>query len=119
MSLTIELSGLELHGHHGAEARERETGQRFLFDLWLEAPDVAGATDRLEDTIDYRRVVDVIAEVSEGRGFHLLEGLATAVADALLERFPLTAVHLRVRKPDVHLGRPVEHAAVTVTRRRP
>jgi dihydroneopterin aldolase len=38
------------------------------------------------------------------------------VADALLERFPVESVRVRVRKPTVAL--PVEHSAVTVERRR-
>jgi len=118
MRVTIELAGLEVRGRHGQEAWERETEQRFLFDLWLDAADDGAETDRLEDTVDYRAVVAVVREISEGRSFHLLEALGAAVADELLERFPLTTVHLRVRKPDVHLGVPVEHAAVTVTRQR-
>ena len=116
MPVTIELSGLEVHGRHGVEDWERSEGQRFLFDLWLEAPDVAARSDSIEDTVDYRNVAAVVRQVSEGRQFHLLEALATAVADELLARFPLETVHLRVRKPDVRLEAPVEHAAVTVTR---
>ena len=54
--------------------------------------------------------------MSEARAFHLLEALAAAVADALLDRFPVARVRVRVRKPDVRL--PVEHAAATVERRR-
>ena len=48
----------------------------------------------------------------------LLEALAAGVADALLERFPVSRVRVRVRKPDVRLEAPVEHAAVTVERTR-
>lgn len=118
MRVTIELAGLEVRGRHGQEAWERETEQRFLFDLWLDAPDDGARTDQLDDTVDYRAVVAVVREVSDARSFHLLEALGGAVADALLDRFPLTTVHLRVRKPDVGLGLPVEHAAVTVTQSR-
>ena len=45
-------------------------------------------------------------EVSDGRRFQLLESLAAAVADALLERFgQVERVRVRVRKPEVELGR--------------
>jgi dihydroneopterin aldolase len=112
---TIELAGLEVFGYHGANEDERRDGQRLLYDLELEVGE-AGSSDRIEDAVDYREVAACVREISEGRSFHLLEALAAAVADALLDRFPVTRVRVRVRKPDVRL--PVEHAAATVELRR-
>jgi dihydroneopterin aldolase len=114
----IELVGLELHGYHGVNEDERRDGQRFVFDVHLEVPDYTGASDRIEDTIDYREVAALVREVSDGRAFNLLEALASSLADAMLERFPAVAVRVRVRKPDVKLDPPVDHSAVTVERRR-
>ena len=37
--MEIEIDGLELIGFHGATRSEQETGQRFLFDVWLVAHD--------------------------------------------------------------------------------
>ena len=56
--------------------------------------------------------------VSESTQFQLLESMAAAVADALLERFPVDRVRVRVRKPEVQLGVPVEHSAASVERYR-
>jgi dihydroneopterin aldolase len=113
VTLTVELAGLELRGRHGVEEGERREGQRFLFDLWLEVPDEAGRSDRIDDAVDYRDVVATVREVSEGRAYHLLEALATAVAERLLARFPLVRVRVRVRKPDVRLDAPVEWSAAS------
>ena len=45
--------------------------------------------------------------------------LAPAVADALIERFPVEWVRVRVRKPEVRpIGLEVEYSGVTVERRR-
>ena len=115
--MIVELRGLELHGFHGVLDEEAERGQRFLFDLRLEVGD-AGLSDEIDDAVDYRDVVAAVREVSDGTRFRLLEALAAAVADALLERFPVASVRLRVRKPDVELALPVEHAAVVVERER-
>lgn len=118
--MTIEIHGLELHGLHGVLDHERAVGQRFLFDLELDvAQPGAALSDRIEDAVDYRDAVAIVREVSDGRSFHLLEALAAAVADALVERLGVTRVRVRVRKPDVDLGSPVEHAAVVVERHRP
>ena len=118
MSITVELYGLEIEGKHGVEQAERRRPQSFLYDLWLEVPDAAGA-DRLEDTVDYREVVTCVRDVSARRQFSLLEAMAAFVADALLERFELEAARVRVRKPAVQLEAPVEWTAATVERRRP
>jgi dihydroneopterin aldolase len=112
----IEVHGFELFAHHGVGEEERERGQRFLFDLDLVADEAGARTDALSDTVDYRDVVACVRAVSDGRRFALLEALAAAVADALLARFALRRVRVRVRKPDVRLDAPVEHTAATVER---
>ena len=118
MSVTVELYGLEVAGAHGVEEEERQRPQPFLYDIWLEVPD--GATsDRLEATVDYREVVRCVQEVSRERQFRLLEAMAAAVADALVERFDLEAARVRVRKPAAQLEAPVEWTAATVEKRKP
>jgi len=117
--VTIELQAIELHGFHGVLEHERAEGQRFLVDVELDLSDTTAAhTDRIDDAVDYRDVVAAMVEVSDGHAYHLLEALAAALADALLERFPVSRARVRVRKPDVALSRPVDHAAVVVERRR-
>ncbi len=116
--MTIELQAIELYGYHGVLEGERRDGQRFLVDLELElAGETAAATDAIEDAVDYREVVATVVAVSDARAYHLLEALTAAIADALLGRFPLVRARVRVRKPDVVLSRPVDHAAVVVERR--
>ena len=118
MSVTVELYGLEVPGAHGVEEQERRAPQVFLYDLRLEVPDAA-ASDRLEDTVDYREVARCVEEISGRHQFQLLEAMAAAVADALVSRFELEAARVRVRKPEVRLTAPVMWTAATVERRRP
>ena len=116
--MTIELHGIALHGFHGVLEHERREGQRFLVDVDLDVSnETAATTDRIEDAVDYRDVVAAVAAVSEARAYHLLEAFATALANELTARFPVARVRVRVRKPDVVLPRPVDHAAVVVERR--
>jgi dihydroneopterin aldolase len=111
----LELRGLHVFGYHGVEEEEQRLGQVFLYDVEMEVGD-RGADDRIENAVDYRLVATAIREVSSRR-FGLLEALATAVADTLIERFPVESVRVRVRKPQVKpAGLTVEHSAVTVER---
>ncbi len=116
MTVLVELAGLEIPGRHGVDDWERENEQPFLYDVELELAEPS--TDSIEETVDYREVVDLVRAVSESTQFQLLESMAAAVADALLERFPADRVRVRVRKPEVQLGVPVEHSAASVERSR-
>jgi dihydroneopterin aldolase len=117
--MTIELSGLVVFGRHGYLEEERRLGQRFLVDLWVEVDDEAASSDRIEDTVDYRRLAALVREVFAGPERLLLEGLAGAVAEGIVTRFDaVERVRVRVRKPDVVLDPPVDHAAVVVERTR-
>ena len=116
MSVVVDLVGLEIPGKHGVDDWERETEQPFLYDLELELAEPTD--DRIEETADYREVVEVVRSVSAERQFQLLESMAGAVAAALLERFPLQRARVRVRKPQVQLGVPVEYSAAIAERSR-
>jgi dihydroneopterin aldolase len=114
MSVTVEVQGLEVFGHHGLGDDERRDGQRFLYDVDFDVGETV-LSDRIKDAVDYRDVVAVVERVSRGRRFRLLEALAAAVADAIAAELPVERVRVRVRKPDVRL--PVEHTAAIVERR--
>jgi dihydroneopterin aldolase len=114
--IVVEVEALEIFGKHGVENEERERGQAFLYDLRLEVSDAA-ESDRLEDTVDYVAVAEVVKGVSDARSFNLLEALASAVADAIAERFPVERVRVRVRKREVEpAGLQVAWTAATVER---
>jgi 7,8-dihydroneopterin aldolase/epimerase/oxygenase len=109
----VELHGLEVFGHHGAYEEEKESGQFFWFDVRLEVAE-RGADDVLATAVDYTEVASSIRDVSDAHRYDLLEALATAVADELVQRFDPGHLELRVRKRPA--GLPVEWSAVTVTR---
>jgi 7,8-dihydroneopterin aldolase/epimerase/oxygenase len=115
--ITVEIEALELFGYHGVHEHERLEGQRFLFDIAYDVSESA-LSDHIADAVDYSEVVALVRGISEGRRFNLIEALAAAVADAVLARFPVQRVSVRVRKPDVLLGVPVAWTGATAERRR-
>jgi 7,8-dihydroneopterin aldolase/epimerase/oxygenase len=110
----LELHGLEVFGRHGLLDEERRDGQTFLFDVELEVDEPAG--DRIEAAVDYRLVAAAVEEVAGGHRFDLIESLAAAVADTLVERFPVARTRVRVRKPHP-AGVSAEWSAATAERR--
>jgi 7,8-dihydroneopterin aldolase/epimerase/oxygenase len=116
--ITVELAGLRIFGRHGVTDEERRQGQDFLYDIRMEVGDGA-LSDRIEDAVDYREVADAVRALSDSRQFALLEALAAAVADTIVQRFAVERVSVRVRKPEVRpADLTVEWTAATVERSR-
>jgi len=98
----IRLEGLSVFGHHGARPYEKEAGQRLEVDLELEpADDSAEHSDRLSEAVDYDGLYRTVREVVEGESFHLLERLAAATGDTILERFRVRRVRVRIAKQNL------------------
>jgi dihydroneopterin aldolase len=110
--ITIHVEDLRLLGRHGVHAHEKENGQEFVYDVELDVGE-RGIDDRIADAVDYREVTRVVQDVNDARSYDLLEALATAVVDALQERFAPERVRVRVTKPAVEPG------TVSVTSSRP
>jgi dihydroneopterin aldolase len=80
--------------------------------------DAGVRSDKLHDTVDYTQIAACVRQVSTEARYNLIEALAAAIADALLAKFDLSRVRVRVRKPQVELDDPVEFTAATVERSR-
>jgi 7,8-dihydroneopterin aldolase/epimerase/oxygenase len=115
--VTIEISGLSLYTHMGVSAAEREIGQRLLIDLRLDVGECdATVTDRIEDTVDYGEVCDVVNLVAHQREYRTLERFCTAVADRLIERYELQSVWVKAAKPEPPIPLMVGEVSVEVWR---
>jgi dihydroneopterin aldolase len=85
----IRISGIRFHAFHGLTRLERQVGVRHRVDLAMTTdlrPSAEG--DRIEDTIDYREVHDVVVRVGRQNSFHLIETLAVKICREILRRFP-------------------------------
>lgn len=115
--VTIEINGLSLYTHHGVTDAEREVGQRLVLDLRLDVGESdATLTDRLDDTVDYGEVCQLVALVAQQRSYRTLERLCSAIADRLLTDFPLEGIWVKASKPEPPIPLPLEDVAVEVYR---
>ncbi len=83
----IRLKGIRSYGYTGALAEEQVLGQWFEVQvvLWLDLS-TAGSSDRLMDTLDYGQVVMMVQQLVKTSKFALVERLATAIADTILDQ---------------------------------
>ena len=96
---TVFVRGLEFEASHGYTAAERRATRRFRVSLELTAPlDAPARSDRLADTVDYRRVCDIAVKVGTESTFRLLERLAARIAESIQEVYPAADVTVELEK---------------------
>ncbi|MCT7962589.1 dihydroneopterin aldolase [Laspinema sp. D1] len=95
----ISITGLRYYGYTGYLAEERMLGQWFEVDLtlWVDLLAV-GNSDRLEDTLDYRQLVERVRHQIETAKFNTMEHLATQIARSILEWDQAQKIRVRLTK---------------------
>ncbi|NMM95574.1 2-amino-4-hydroxy-6- hydroxymethyldihydropteridin e pyrophosphokinase [Bifidobacterium sp. DSM 109960] len=113
----IVLTGVRANGTHGVLDFEHERAQPFVVDatLYLDL-EAAGASDDLNDTVDYGRAAKEIVAVIEGEHADLIEHLAQRIADRLLGIPPIRQVDVTVHKPHAPITVPFDDVAVSISR---
>jgi dihydroneopterin aldolase len=115
--VTVEVSGLSLYTHFGVTAAEREIGQRLIVDLRLDVGECdATVTDRVQDTVDYGEVCQLVYLISQQREYRTLERFCAAVADRMIERYELHSVWVKAAKPEPPIPLPLAEVSVEVWR---
>lgn len=77
----IFLKGLRFYGYHGVLTAENEIGQIFIVDVEMTLDlSIAGVSDKVEDTVHYGEVFELIKSIMEGQPVNLLEHLAERIA---------------------------------------
>jgi len=87
MTVTITLETMKFHAFHGVMAEERATGGTFLVDVSYTFDTNAVETDRLEDTVDYSDLYDLVKEEMLKQSF-TIEHVAGRTLKAIISRFP-------------------------------
>lgn len=96
----IQINKIRSYGYTGYLPEERVLGQWFEVDLtlWLDLA-AAGESDDIADTLDYRQAIETVKQLITGSKVSLVEKLASAIADALLQLDQVERVQVRLSKP--------------------
>ena len=115
----IILEDLIFFAYHGVLEEEAHLGQRFHVDLtiWTDLSD-AGRSDNYDDAICYAQVTRKVEEVVTGQRFKLIERLAQAIAEAVLDDARIDKVAVRVHKPGAPLPIATGRVSVAIERSR-
>jgi dihydroneopterin aldolase len=111
-AMTIRIEEITCYGYHGVLPEEQVLGQEFRVSLELALDGAPPAEDQLSETVDYRRAVELVCKIIEGKPRRLLETVAGEIAAALLEIEGVGAVRVAVCK--AHPPIPTVKGGVTV-----
>ena len=113
----ISIVDLEVHFHIGVPKKERARPQRLLISVEMSHDfSAAAGTDRVNQTINYFTVAQMILRLGDGRSWKLVEKLATDVADLVLNEFSPSSVTVVVKKFPIPQA---SYVAVNLTKHRP
>ncbi len=102
---TIYLHGLRIDTVIGIWDWERKIQQTVVIDLDM-AADIrkAAASDRVEDTLDYKGVAKRLQAYVPESGCELVETLAERVAEIVIQEFGVPWVRVKINKPGAIRG---------------
>ncbi|MDY6781418.1 MAG: dihydroneopterin aldolase [Cyanobacteriota bacterium] len=115
---SIQLRGIRAYGYTGFLAEERVLGQWFEVDLAI-AVDLSKAaqSDNIEETLDYREAIAQTQHLVQTSKFSLIESLAGAIADAILQLDKVQQVRVTLTKPNAPIPNFNGKIAVEITRK--
>ena len=100
MTLRVHVEDLQLQAIIGINGDERVTKQEVLINLEFDYDaEAAIASDRIEHTVDYKKIKQQVIALVEGSRFFLLERLTAAVLDLLLGTERVIWAKVRIDKP--------------------
>jgi dihydroneopterin aldolase len=113
----IVIAGLRELGVHGVLPEEQARPQPFEVDIELTVDlEAAGESDALDDTVDYSAVAEAVSRVVASERYHLLERLASRIAEVCGVDDRVTSVSVTVRKLHPPVRAMVDYVAVRIER---
>jgi len=114
---TITINKIRCYGYTGFLPEEQVLGQWFEVTLTI-AVDLAqaGESDAIADTLDYRKAIAQVKHLVETKQFSLIEKLAHAIAQSILELDFVQQVCVKLTKPAPPIPNFSGEITVTITR---
>jgi dihydroneopterin aldolase len=110
----IRIDGLKVYAYHGVMQHEKDFGQEFFIDANLDVD--SSGEDQIESTVSYALVAEEIVKLVTTQRFDLIESLAKAITNQLLELDPrILRVTITVHKPNAPIGYQFKDVSVSVS----
>lgn len=96
----LTLKSLKFKAYHGYYEVERRRGNQFEVDVVIFSDfSLPGKTDRLEYTINYEQICQMVETIMRGPSFRLIEALTQKIGVTIFDAFQqIEKLEIRLRK---------------------
>ncbi len=110
---------MEFHAFHGFLEHEQQLGNTFIVSVIMELDtSLAGQTDKLEHTLNYQSVYDVVKRQMDIPS-KLIEHAGQRILDTVFNAFPvINSLEVTLSKLNPPLGGKVERVTIELTKKR-
>jgi dihydroneopterin aldolase len=117
---TVYIEGLEFYGYHGVSDTEQTIGHRYDVSVHLTVDEQAGASDDVDQTVDYGAIAQLIEDIFKEQHYRTVERLASVIAESLFFNFLRVEVaRIKVGKKAPPIPQIAAEAGVEVVVQRP
>lgn len=115
----IILENMEFYAFHGCLEHEQQLGNTFVVSLSMELDThLAGQTDKLEHTLNYQLIYDVVKEQMVVPS-KLIEHVGQRMIDSVFNKFPqIQELEIKLSKLNPPLGGKVECVTIKLNKKR-
>jgi len=115
----IHLENMEFYAYHGHFLEEQKIGNKYRITLSLKTNlQKAAVTDKLEDTINYYDVYQLIKKEMKNQSF-LLENIAYRIIKSIFKSFnTVEMITLKISKMNPPVGGIMECVTIEMTKKR-
>lgn len=83
---TLKIKNLRFRSRHGYHDFERIVGNNFEVDVIIQTDlKSAGISDKLDDTLDYTLVCEIVEDIMHGEPVYLVETLLATIGERILD----------------------------------
>ncbi len=95
--MIIKINEIQLFGYHGLYKEEKENGQNFTISLSINI-DYIDNNDKIENTIDYTKILNEVKDTFNQKRYNLIESLAVAISDNLMRNKKIESLDISIKK---------------------
>ncbi|MBA64876.1 MAG: dihydroneopterin aldolase [Candidatus Marinimicrobia bacterium] len=113
----IRILNLQIPAKHGVFDFEKDKDRVFELDIEMHANlNIPINSDKLEDTIDYSKVVASTTKIFKESDHNLIESIAGKIGDGLIAKYPIQKAVIKIRKPHAPIDAVFDTVEVEVER---
>ncbi|MDX1705973.1 dihydroneopterin aldolase [Pseudidiomarina sp.] len=111
----VLVEGLQVNAFIGVHDWEHEREQPLVIDLEMDWDNARAArTNDLADALDYSTLSEAVVKLVQSQPWQLIETLAEAIAERILQDFNLPRLQVKIGKPQAIVA--ARQAAVVIVR---